>query len=203
MLDSSDSSRSATPATPTRKRPRPPSLRLDHLGIDPTDIVGKVLKRARRSPTHPALTLDFDDDTTVQVLVDGYDPHHPGIPKVLETDPFLEALLANGQLVDLTILDCAFITLCDAAFQKSGTTHDATETRWDQKHLALAFKFVGESPRWHCVWATLEEHDRTLGTCTFRSYDDVYLEMLQRSPKKRKYSNNSQSNHSRQRSHQF
>lgn len=98
-------------------------------------------------------------------------------------DSSLSDLLNRGQLVDLTIVDCALITLSDKAFERK---QNLGETQWDQKHLGIALKFAGESPepRWHCIWATLQEHDESLGICVFRTYDDVYLERLQRSPTK-------------------
>lgn len=37
--------------------------------------------------------------------------------------------------------------------------------------------------RWHCVWAALEEFDDA-GQCTFKSFNDVYLERLGRPPSK-------------------
>lgn len=39
-----------------------------------------------------------------------------------------------------------------------------------------ALKFQ-DSPRWHCVWATVVEHDNDQGGIeVFRSYEDVYLQ---------------------------
>ncbi|KAJ6499112.1 hypothetical protein C8R45DRAFT_981140 [Mycena sanguinolenta] len=168
-------------------RPRPPSLRLDHLGINPADLVGKVLKSVHRSEKHPSITLGFNDNTRVQIMVDGYDPVHKGVPKELEMDPSLSDLFANDGAVDLTVTDCALITLSDKAFARP------TNDQWDQKHLGIAFKFAGESASeaggssWHCVWAILQDHDATTGECVFRTYDDVYLEHLQRSPRKPKH----------------
>lgn len=62
-------------------------LRLQSLGVDPSLLVGKVLTKISRSSKHPTLTLDFSDNTTFQILVDGYDPVHrcvyspPLVPK--------------------------------------------------------------------------------------------------------------------------
>lgn len=44
----------------------------------------------------------------------------------------------------------------------------------------------GREGRWHCIWVSLEERD-TAGRCVFKSFNDVYLERLDRgpSPKKR------------------
>nr|GAT45440.1 predicted protein [Mycena chlorophos] len=175
-------------------RRRPPSLRLDHLGLDPGSLVGRVLKSARRSEKHPSITLAFDDGTRVNVMVDGYSPAYPGVPKELEMSQSLaELFAANNSTVDLKVTDCALIELSDKAF--------ATERndQWDQRHLGIAFKFaspgqddVATEP-WHCVWATLVDRDEH-GECIFRTYDDVYLEELQRSPRKprhRKISNGS------------
>jgi len=192
---SGSSSSSDLTSSPTRRRP--PPLRLTEIGIDPSSIIGKVLKRVSRSSIHPVLTLDFTDNTTFQILVDGYDPMHRGVPKELEMDPLLTELFTQGpsSQMELTIVDCALITLSDKAFQRRQMTSDRAPTnphdvqQWDQHHLGVAFKFAGENrgtetTRWHCVWATLEEYDE--GSCVFRSYDDVYLNKLQRSPRKSK-----------------
>lgn len=104
-----------------------------------------------------------------------------GLPKELEMDPTLASLLdaADGQLsIAFTIEDCVLITLTDKAFVSK-----QREQRWDQNHIGVAFKFR-EDQSWHCVWATLTDHEN--GQCVFRSYDDVYLEQLQRSPRKRR-----------------
>ncbi|KAJ7045711.1 hypothetical protein C8F04DRAFT_988942 [Mycena alexandri] len=169
--------------TPTR--PRPPPLRLEHVGINPADLVGKVLKSVRRSDKHPSLTLAFADGTRVQIMVDGYDPVHKGLPKELEMDPSLNDLFASDS-VDLTVTDCALITLSDKAFARRDNDND----QWNQNHLGVAFKFTGGASGgagpWHCVWAILQDHDEATGECIFRTYDDVYLEHLQRSPRKAK-----------------
>jgi len=55
----------------SRRHPVPRSM-----GVDPSLLVGKVLTRLSRSLKHPTLTLDFADNTTFQILVDGYDPVH-------------------------------------------------------------------------------------------------------------------------------
>lgn len=142
-----------------------------------------MLKRARRSTTHPAVTLDFSDATSFQILVDGYDPVHRGIPKELEMDATLDEILSSPEQMELQVLDCALVTLSDKAFARKHD-HDPEELQWDQKHLGVAFKFAVENPKWHCVWAAMEEHDENQGTCVFRSYDDVYLEKLHRPSKK-------------------
>ena len=105
---------------------------------------------------------------------------YSGLPKQLEMDPTLASLLdaVDGQLdVAFTIDDCVLITLADKAFDSR-----QREQRWDQSHAGVAFKFR-EDRSWHCVWATLTDHEH--GQCVFRSYDDVYLDQLQRSPRKR------------------
>src|ERR1700722_95200 len=86
-VSTNSSDYSACPS-PSKMSGRRPSRGLNAVGIDPADLVGKVLTRVRRSPPHPTLTLDFSDNTTFQILVDGYDPVHRGIPKELVTDPF-------------------------------------------------------------------------------------------------------------------
>ncbi|KAF7315444.1 hypothetical protein MIND_00059300 [Mycena indigotica] len=168
-------------------RPRPPSLRLDHLGLDPSSLVGRVLKTIKHSEKHPSLTLHFLDGTRIQIMVDGYSPAHPGVPKELEMSPSFRALFNAGDSVDLTVTDCALITLSDKAFALE------SNDQWDQRHLGVAFKFSAASGSldglpdpWHCVWATLEEHDQH-GSCIFRTYEDVYLEELQRSPRKARH----------------
>jgi hypothetical protein len=165
------------PCTPPKPRRRPPPI----LGIDPGDIVGKVLTNVRKSPNHPTLTLDFSDHTTFQILVDGYNPHpdFQGVAKILEMDSASESIFdpPDGHLITyMTITDCAAINLSDRAFDSS--------QEWEQMHQGIAFKFGGDNS-WHCVWATLAEHDK-YGTCIFRSYSDVYLENLQRSPRRRR-----------------
>ncbi|KAH7888548.1 hypothetical protein F5I97DRAFT_1853546 [Phlebopus sp. FC_14] len=180
-LDTSSSSSTPPPVSPTKARRRPVPLRLDSVGIDPSLLVGKVLTRISRSSNHPSMQLYFSDDTIYQILVDGYDPIHRGLPKQLEMDPDLGSLLdgVGGRVdVDLTIDDCALITLTDKAFESR-----LKEQRWDQNHIGVAFKF-SEDRIWHCVWATLTDHEN--GICVFRSYDDVYVEQLQRSPRKRR-----------------
>ncbi|KAH9949557.1 hypothetical protein B0H21DRAFT_99485 [Amylocystis lapponica] len=174
---SSSSSSSLSWSTPNS---RPPQT----LGINPSQLVGKVLKLVRRSPTHPNVTLHFSDNTTFQILVDGYDPVHRGIPKEIEMDPDLEPIFNHpeGQCaVDLTISKAAIVTLTDKAFVLG-----ERESRWDQYHSAIAFKFEEEN-RWHCVWATLAEYNgRGRTDCVFRTYHDVYLDTPHRAPRKRK-----------------
>lgn len=107
--------------------------------------------------------------------------HSSGLPKVLEMDPTLASLLdaADGQLnLAFTIADCVLITLTDKAFDLKQRVQ-----RWDQNHIGVALKFR-EDRSWHCVWATLTDHEN--GHCVFRSYDDVYLDQLQRPPRKRR-----------------
>ncbi|KAJ8587160.1 hypothetical protein M405DRAFT_822055 [Rhizopogon salebrosus TDB-379] len=174
----SDISLSPPLPSSSKSRRRPVSL---STGVDPGLLVGKVLTRLSRSRKHPTLTLDFSDNTTFQVLVDGYDPVHRGLPKELEMDSSLEQLLSTptGQaLVDWTIEDCALITLSDKAFESK-----EMEQRWDQDHIGVAFR-SSEDRKWHCVWVTLTDHDG--GTCVFRSYGDVYINQLHRSPRKRR-----------------
>jgi len=158
-----------------------------------------VLTRVRRSPTHPALTLDCSDGSSFQLRIDGYNPSYPGVPKSLEMDSSLDPIFnpPSGQLlVDLTILDCATITLMDKAHDTRVELQGARHEQWDQHHIGVAFKFLEDSTGdasgkgwgWHCVWATLAEYDEERGegdrACVFRSYDDVYLESLQRSPQR-------------------
>jgi len=177
---STTNSSSCSSASPSKERHRPPPLRLKSVGVEPSVLVGKVLKHVRRSPVHPSLTLDFADNTSYQILVDGYNPRYRGVPKTLETDAASETLFDPPQghkAVDLVVKDCAFIRMSDKAFERRQWEH-----RWDQSHIALAFKF-GDVKRWHCVWATLAEFDDELDCCVFRSYDDVYLEPLVRTPR--------------------
>ncbi|KAJ3933191.1 MAG: hypothetical protein NXY57DRAFT_999826 [Lentinula lateritia] len=187
MFDDELSSVSSTSSasSPSKRRFRlPPLTRRDPVGIDPDELIGKKLIRISRSSVHPSLTLDFDDHTSAQVLVDGYSPRWKGIPKALEMDEAFQRL-TNTVFVGLDtleIVDCAMIKLCDKAFQrKQNDDHDST--MWDQEHAAIAFKFSGENPHWHCVWAVLAEYDEDR-TCTFRSFEDVFLNYLQRSPRK-------------------
>ncbi|KAF9501900.1 hypothetical protein BDN71DRAFT_1438635 [Pleurotus eryngii] len=174
------------PVSPTKARQRPESLRLHSIGDNPSEITGKLLKSVRRSSKHPAITMEFSDHTTYQVLVDGYDPQYPGVPKELEMDElFYELLeLPNGKLPEpLAIIDCVLVTLTDKAFERKHINDcwEAKESRWDQNHLGLAFKLAEDTPRWRCVWATMSDYDPASGSAIFRSYDDVYLKKLQRS----------------------
>lgn len=185
------SSSSSAQSSPTKRRLRPPPLtRRDAIGlvfllfpsqffvsstfhrIDPDQLIGKSLTRISRSSVHPTLTLDFDDHTTAQVLVDGYNPRWKGVPKQLEMDEAFQRLTNNGivGLETLEILDCAIISLIDRAFQRkqSHDNDDDSTVRWDQEHAAVAFKFSGENTHWHCVWATLAEYDES-NSCIFRS----------------------------------
>ena len=169
------------PPSPSKSRKAPVPIRLHPIGIDPTAIIGKVIKRIKPSPTHPAVTLDFDDDTTYQVRIDGYDPVYRGTPKTIETNAVLRPLFqpTNGAShVHLTVTDCRLISLKDVAHQRT----ENAESRWSVEHLALAFKFE-EQPGWHCCWATMAEYEREGGPCTFRSFDDVYLDEISRSPR--------------------
>lgn len=174
---------------PQRTRALTLDVRPQGLGVDPSSLVGKQLTRVRRSRTHPCITLHFADSSAFQVLVVGYDPHHPGVPKLLESDsPILNPCAAHG-LADLrlTISHAASITLSDKAFQarsRSGSTAFgkaaiANEDRWTQRHAAFALKFH-EEQGWHCVWATMAEYDdKDRERCVFRNYADVYLDKLQ------------------------
>ena len=165
----SSSSSSSTPSQRHRE-----ALRLESIGVDPSILIGKVLKRVSRSRIHPCLTLEFSDNTTYRVLVDGYDTKHRGVPTVLEMDAMVEPVFnpPDGHIsVDLLVQGCTFVRLSDKAFERK-----SREFYWDQAHLGIAFKFGENSKRWHCVWAMLEERDEQSGLCVFRSFDDVYLQ---------------------------
>lgn len=186
-----NSSNDTPPPSPTHRR-RPP-LRLEPIGIPTKTLVGKVITSIRRSPTHPALTLHCSDGSSFQVRIDGYNPTYPGVPKTLEMDPSLLSIFnTQGLLSGLTIVDCVSITLMDKAHDTRVEPEGPRHERWDQHHIGVAFKFLedatgdGSGKGWHCIWATLAEYDEERGqgerACVFRSYDDVYLETLQRSP---------------------
>jgi hypothetical protein len=176
-VNSSDYSASSSQnETQRRRRPAPATI-----GVDPANLVGKVLTRIRGSPIHPSLTLVFSDKTSFQVLVDGYDPTCPGIPKELEVSPSLEPFLVpDSRLLStgLTIADCAIITMTDVAFEQKQKDGRRWEDRWNQDHLGVAFKFA-EGNTWHGVWATMAEKDADC--CVFRRYYDVYLKQIHRS----------------------
>jgi len=120
-------------------------------------------------------------------------------------DPSLHLIFnppSGQQLVDLTIVDCATITLMDKAHDTRVELQGPRDEQWDQLHIGVAFKFLeqtGDGKGWHCVWATLAEYDRERGegdsACVFRSYDDVYLDTLQRSPKKKNPRKKNSRNH--------
>jgi hypothetical protein len=114
--------------------------------IGPQTVIGKVSKRARRSSNHPSVTLEFSDNTVVQILVDSYNPVHRGIPKDLDVDPHINAICDNASLVNLTIINC--IDSFDKAFERTHGCEQADELRWDQRHRAVAFNFTGENPTW-------------------------------------------------------
>jgi len=156
----------------------------ESVGVDPRDLIGKVLKGIRRSPVHPCVTLYFTDNTSYQIRVDGYDPKHRGIPKTLESDSNFEPYLAYpGDLLEvhLTVVNAAKVTLSDKAFDAGGRG-----SRWNQAHSGIALKFE-EKGHWHCVWAQLAEYDDARPvSCTFRSYHDVYLDVLRPTSKKPK-----------------
>ncbi|KAI0706810.1 hypothetical protein C8T65DRAFT_222992 [Cerioporus squamosus] len=188
------------PLAPPAQRTRALTLdaRPHGIGVDPSALVGKQLTRVRRSRTHPCITLHCADGSLFQVLVVGYDPHHRGVPKVLESDspvlnPRSAAESAHADL-RLTISHAASITLSDKAFQAlpgpaSGALKEGgleglakagkqREDRWTQRHAAFALKFE-EEQGWHCVWATMAEYDeRDRERCVFRNYADVYLDSL-------------------------
>lgn len=181
---SSEHSYSLSPRWPPRTRLNAATSRQPSgVGVNPSELVGKVLKHVRRSPNHPTVTLHFTDNTVFRVLVVGYDPVHRGIPKHIEMDPDLQSLLTpnNAQHdMNLTVSSAAMITLADKAFQLG-----EKETRWDQHHSGIALKFK-EDNVWHCIWATLTEYDvQENSKCTFRSYHDVYLEIAHKFPKYR------------------
>ncbi|TEB37396.1 hypothetical protein FA13DRAFT_1726486 [Coprinellus micaceus] len=176
----------------------------NQVGIDPSDIIGKVVKQVRKSCTHPTVTIDFDDDTSVQIRVDGYDPRHPGLPKSLETDSHLEELMMREFPIDIPVLGCAYVTLSDKAFdcrRRNGI--DDTLQHWDQQHVGLALKFpyvnTGRA-RWHCIWATKQDHEEAGGACLFRSYEDVYLERLPRARRSRPNTPTTPTKHRRRKS---
>ncbi|GBE81085.1 hypothetical protein SCP_0308100 [Sparassis crispa] len=154
------------------------------IGVNPSELVGKVLKHVQRSRNHPSVTLHFTDNTVYQILVDGYNPVHRGLPKDLEMDSGLEPILnpADGRCdVNLTLTNATVITMVDKAFQLG-----ERESQWDQQHSALALRFA-EDNQWHCVWATLMDWERDESgesRCVFRSYHDVYVNTFQPSVRK-------------------
>lgn len=185
---------------PTMSLPKPrgrarPSLKAPHWpkntnisrqdgtpGVDPSEIVGKVLKSIRRSPSHPAMTLHFADKTTYQIRIEGYDPAHPGVPKQFEMDMDLSALLASEKAEDLnwTVTKARMFKMLDKGFSELGKER----TSWHLDHTALAFQ-CEETKTWYCVWVCLEERNEW-GACVFRNYHDIYLERLDRSASPRR-----------------
>lgn len=108
------------------------------LGVHPSEMVGKVLKSIRVSRSHPTVTLHFADRSAFQVRVDGYDPTHPGVPKIIETSAELGPLLAadGAEHLGYTVAHAALITMTDRAFQRGKRGGS-----WDQRHAGVAFKF--------------------------------------------------------------
>lgn len=149
-------------------------------GIDPQQLVGKRLMLIRRSADHPAVFLSFEDGSEYQVLVDGYDPRHGGCE--LELSPDLERILSKPgkQAVESIITHSRFTRMSDFASKRG-----QYEERWTVMHDAFTFK-IADSPRWHCISAMRAEYEKS-GACTFRTFDDVYLEhvaSVPRSPQK-------------------
>jgi hypothetical protein len=126
--------------------------------------------RITRSTAHPAATLHTADGRTFQVRVDGYDPAHARMARALET---ASALFAPGErAVQLTVRDCRHVALKDTAMAQG---KGGAVSRWSVEHLALAFRFEEESG-WQCVWATMADYEEERGPCTYRTFDDVYLD---------------------------
>ncbi|KAI0051829.1 hypothetical protein FA95DRAFT_1554078 [Auriscalpium vulgare] len=180
----SSSQLSTPPPTPQRVRKQPDPIRLHSIGVDPSQLIGKTLTRVRCSRDHPSVTLYFADKTVYQVRVDGYDPVHRGVPKELETNsmggPVFRPQGGEAEL-NHTVAQCRFVKLRDTAYEWSETA----DSRWNVEHLALAMNFE-EDPGWRCVWATMAEYDGRFGRCTFRSFDDVYLDEVRPSARKRR-----------------
>ncbi|KAJ8509057.1 hypothetical protein ONZ45_g8725 [Pleurotus djamor] len=181
----SSTSSTTPPPSPTKSRQRPQSQSIVTIGDEPSALVGKVLRSVKRSPKHPVITMDFTDNTSYQIRIDGYDPQHPGVPKELEMDDtFFDLLnLPNGKLpVPSLVSNCAFVTLTDKAFERKQISGSSKyqESGWEQNHLGLALKLAGDFPRWLCVWATMSDHDPSSRNCIFRNYSDVYLQKLHR-----------------------
>ncbi|KAH8828224.1 hypothetical protein DL96DRAFT_1602288 [Flagelloscypha sp. PMI_526] len=175
-------SHSRSPPSSPVKRHRPPN---EQLGINPKALVGKTLRRSKRSSLHPSLILECSNSPQqsgsllYQLRIPGYDPRHRGVPKELLINDSPTDELPNSPIVD-----CVLIQLSDKAFRRPGSPGSDIEW-WNQDHTALALKFEEPHRGWHTVCARLQDHDPALGDCTFRSYTDVYIEELQRSPRKR------------------
>ena len=184
-------------------------------GIDPSVLNGCVLTRIVRSRTHPAVSLYTEDGRSFQVRVDGYDPAHAGLPREIECNAALAPLFGPaspstpisattprsdsfpthsrsksggwkwndaGNAVRLTVQAARYISMKDAALSRDAV---GQELRWSVEHLALAFKFV-EKDGWHCCWASMAERDASSGQTAYRTFDDVYVEEVPRSPRKKR-----------------
>ena len=114
---------------------------------------------------------------------------------VLEMDEVLSALLdqPGRHVVSAEIADCAYIQLADHA-------HNEIRGKYEQRHAALAIKFVGIK-RWRCVWAMKVVKDKVVvvpngdskdakdtvekeAKVRAREFDDVYLAPLNRNSEK-------------------
>lgn len=84
----------------------------------------------------------------------------------------------------LTVQAARYISMKDAALSRDAV---GQELRWNVEHLALAFKFA-EKDGWHCCWASMAEHNTSSGQTAYRTFDDVYVEEVARSPRKRRTS---------------
>lgn len=131
-------------ATATANKATVQTKRAEPYGISPKDLIGKVLRKVRRSQAHPALTLYFTDNTIFQIRVDGYDPANPGLPKEFELDWEFEKLLdPDGSMPDLnlTIANAAAITMKDSAGYQGN--QGQREDLWANYHTTIALKFEG------------------------------------------------------------
>jgi hypothetical protein len=173
----------------------------------PSILRGKTLHSVRHSATHPSISLSFTDGTSYEIRAQNYSPSSssPTVWSLLQTpapDATIEQAFApsNGTTIDvsLEVLDCTYITMSDKASRIEPTQG---EIKWDQSHVALAFKFqprppsdamvldsIPENkPRWHCFWVTREEYSEAKSftgfqDCVHRSYDDVYLQPKEGKP---------------------
>ncbi|KAJ3554025.1 hypothetical protein NM688_g3316 [Phlebia brevispora] len=158
------------------KAANPAAQRFQRLGVPPTDLVGKVLCQIHRSKNHPVLTLHFTDNTVYQIRVDGYDPAYPGLPKLFELDAIFDDFLSDEQTPHhLTITRAHILTIKDGGFE---LLPGERESKFSQGHDSIALKFEGYDG-WRCISAMIIQRDE-VGRCIFRSFQDIYLDKLDR-----------------------
>ena len=109
--------------------------------VEPSGLVGKVLRKIQWSRDHPALTLYFTDNTAYQVRVEDYDPSNRGLPKEIELDAGFKALLqerSDQPELNLTVIAARMTILQDRGWESRDGRPDCN---WNQRHASIVLKF--------------------------------------------------------------